>query len=111
MNDQPGPERSLFESERAFRLLVQGVIDYAIYFLDPNGIVASWNAGATRIKGYAADEIIGQHFSVFYPPEDRENGQPARSLETARRLGKFESEAWRIRKDGSRFFASVSTLR
>jgi PAS domain S-box-containing protein len=107
MTKETTPERSLFESERAFRLLVEGVIDYAIYMLDPQGIVSSWNAGARRIKGYEASEILGQHFSVFYPPEDRVLGLPARALETARRTGRFESEGWRIRKDGSRFFASV----
>jgi PAS domain S-box-containing protein len=99
--------RSLFESERAFRLLVQGVTDYAIYLLDPTGLVASWNAGAQRIKGYASSEIVGKHFSVFYPPEDRNAGMPQRALATASRTGKFEAEGWRMRKDGTRFFASV----
>ena len=97
----------MFESERRFRLLVEGVIDYAIYMLDPNGIISNWNAGAKRIKGYDADEVIGQHFEMFYPPEDREAGLPARSLETARKDGKFEAEGWRVRKDGSKFLASV----
>jgi PAS domain S-box-containing protein len=101
------PTRGLFESERRFRLLVEGVVDYAIYMLDPQGIVTNWNAGAGRIKGYAADEVIGRHFGMFYLPEDRENGAPARSLETAREKGKFEAEGWRLRKDGTRFFASV----
>jgi PAS domain S-box-containing protein len=100
-------KRGLFESERRFRLLVEGVIDYAIYMLDPNGIISNWNAGAKRIKGYDADEVIGQHFQMFYPPEDREAGLPARSLETARKDGKFEAEGWRVRKDGSKFLASV----
>ncbi|MDR6663330.1 PAS domain S-box-containing protein, partial [Tardiphaga robiniae] len=100
-------ERNLLESERAFRLLVQGVTDYAIYLLDPNGIVSNWNAGAETIKGYGADEIVGQHFSVFYPPEDREAGLPATALEAARRNKRFEAEGWRMRKDGTRFFASV----
>lgn len=100
-------ERSLFESERAFRLLVQGVTDYAIYLLDPDGLVSNWNSGAERIKGYGADEIIGQHFSRFYPPEDRDAGLPAKALDEARRTGRFEAEGWRVRKDGSRFFASV----
>ena len=70
-------DRDLFESERRFRLLVEGVVDYAIYMLDPDGIIANWNAGAERIKGYPADEIVGQHFSMFYPPEDRAAGLPA----------------------------------
>lgn len=100
-------DRNLLESERAFRLLVQGVTDYAIYLLDPNGIVSNWNAGAETIKGYGADEIVGQHFSVFYPPEDREAGLPATALEAARRNKRFEAEGWRMRKDGTRFFASV----
>jgi PAS domain S-box-containing protein len=97
----------LFDSERRFRLLVEGVIDYAIYMLDPNGIITNWNAGAQRIKGYAAEEIIGQHLSLFYTPEDRDAGTPARSLATALREGKFEAEGWRVRKDGTRFLASV----
>jgi PAS domain S-box-containing protein len=99
--------RGLLESERDFRLLVQGVVDYAIYMLDPTGIVASWNAGAERIKGYSADEIVGRHFSVFYLPADREANKPAQAIETARRTGKFETEGWRLRKDGSKFLASV----
>jgi PAS domain S-box-containing protein len=100
-------DRSHFESERAFRLLVQGVTDYAIYLLDPSGIVSNWNAGAEKIKGYTADEIVGQHFSVFYTPEDREAGLPTVALEAARRNKRFEAEGWRMRKDGTRFFASV----
>jgi PAS domain S-box-containing protein len=102
-----GASKNLFDSERRFRLLVEGVTDYAIYMLDPTGIVTNWNAGAKRIKGYSADEIIGQHFGKFYPPEERVLGMPARSLEIARREGKFEAEGWRLRKDGTRFFASV----
>jgi PAS domain S-box-containing protein len=86
---------------------VQGVTDYAIYLLDPAGVVSNWNAGAERIKGYLADEIVGQHFSRFYPPEDREAGLPQAALEVARRTGRFEAEGWRMRKDGTRFFASV----
>ena len=97
----------MHESERRFRLLVEGVVDYAIYMLDPDGIISNWNAGARRIKGYEADEVVGQHFEIFYPPEDREAGLPARSLETARKNGRFEAEGWRVRKDGSRFLASV----
>lgn len=94
-------------SEERFRQLVQGVIDYAIFMLDPNGIVTNWNAGAARIKGYAAKEIIGRHFSQFYSEEDRRDGVPQRALETARRTGKYEAEGWRIRKDGRKFWASV----
>lgn len=107
MPSKPSQQRSLFESERSFRLLVEGVSDYAIFMLDPTGTVTSWNTGAERIKGYKASEIIGQHFSRFYSPEDRAAGMPDRSLETARRNGKFEAEGWRVRKDGSKFFASV----
>jgi PAS domain S-box-containing protein len=106
-DDRETPTEELFESERRFRLLVEGVVDYAIYMLDTRGIISNWNAGAERIKGYAAHEIIGQHFGIFYTPEDRLAGMPARSLETARREGKFEAEGWRVRKDGTRFLASV----
>jgi PAS domain S-box-containing protein len=90
-----------------FKLLVQSVVDYAIFMLDPKGRVTSWNAGAERIKGYSADEIIGQHFSRFYTEEDRKAGVPKGALETARREGKYEAQGWRVRKDGSRFWASV----
>jgi PAS domain S-box-containing protein len=98
---------ALLESERRFRILVEGVIDYAIYMLDPSGIVVNWNPGAQRLKGYTADEIVGQHFSKFYSKEDRRTGLPARVLETATREGRYEAEGWRIRKDGSRFWALV----
>jgi PAS domain S-box-containing protein len=97
----------LHESERRFRLLVQGVTDYAIFTLDPEGFVTNWNAGAERIKGYAAAEIIGRHFSCFYTEEDRQRGIPQQALATARRTGKFETEGWRVRKSGERFWASV----
>jgi PAS domain S-box-containing protein len=97
----------LVDGDRRFRLLVEGVIDYAITMLDPNGIVTNWNAGAQRIQGYAPDEIVGQHFSIFYTPEERAAGRPAQSLATALREGKYEAEGWRVRKDGTRFFASV----
>jgi PAS domain S-box-containing protein len=90
-----------------YRLLVEAITDYAIYMLDPTGIITSWNPGAQRFKGYAADEIIGQHFSRFYTDEDRATELPARALDTARNEGKFESEGWRVRKDGTRFWAYV----
>ena len=93
--------------DRRYRLLVEAVTDYAIYMLDPGGVVSSWNPGARRFKGYEASEIIGQHFSRFYTDEDRKDGLPARALETARREGKFENEGWRVRKDGTRFWAYV----
>ncbi|TMH60896.1 MAG: PAS domain S-box protein, partial [Betaproteobacteria bacterium] len=95
------------ESEERFHFFVQAVTDYAIYMLDPRGYVTSWNAGAERIKGYAAGEIIGQHFSRFYTEEERKAGVPEDALEKAAREGKYETEAWRVRKDGSRFWASV----
>src|SRR6202158_4720167 len=94
-------------SDGRYRLLIEAVTDYAIYMLDPSGIVTSWNPGAQRFKGYSPAEIIGQHFSRFYSEEDQKAGLPARALETAKREGKFESEGWRIRKDGTRFWASV----
>ncbi len=94
-------------SEEQFRLLVQGVADYAIFMLDLNGFVTNWNAGAARIKGYTAEEIVGHHFSRFYPEEDQQKKVPQTALETARRTGKFEAEGWRVRKDGTRFWANV----
>ena len=100
-------EESLRESEERFRLVVDAVSDYAIFMLDPSGNVASWNRGAERIEGYKANEIVGRHFSCFYPPEDLQNGKPARELERALAEGHYEEEAWRIRKDGSRFWANV----
>jgi PAS domain S-box-containing protein len=100
-------EEVLKRSEEQFRLLVQGVTDYAIYMLDPEGHVSSWNAGAERIKGYLPDEIIGQHFSRFYTQEDRANGLPVTALAVAAKEGRFEKEGWRVRKDGTRFWANV----
>jgi PAS domain S-box-containing protein len=100
-------QETLRRSEERFRLLVQGVTDYAIYMLDPEGHVTNWNTGAQRIKGYLEDEIVGEHFSRFYTEEDREAGLPAAALETARREGRYEKEAWRVRKDGVRFWAGV----
>ena len=97
---------SLTEAGR-YQLLIEAVTDYAIYMLDPSGIVTSWNPGAKRFKGYAAAEIIGQHFSRFYTEEDQKDGLPARALEVAAREGKFENEGWRVRKDGTRFWAYV----
>jgi PAS domain S-box-containing protein len=101
-------DRERRESEAVFRHLVEGVSDYAIFMLDPQGRVATWNRGAERIKGYTAGEIIGKPFSVFYTPQDQEAGVPARALETAEREGRYVAEGWRVRKDGSRFFASVA---
>ena len=100
-------QRHLFESERSFRLLVEGVADYALYMLDPTGLVTSWNIGGQRIKGYSPDEIIGEHFSRFYTDEDRTNGKPLRALRIAEEQGRYEEEGWRVRKDGTFFWASV----
>lgn len=94
-------------SEERFRLLVEGVRDYAIFLLDPAGHVTSWNQGAERIKGYQAEEIMGRHFSTFYQAVDVTAGEPARGLRVAEEEGRFEAEGWRVRKDGSRFWASV----
>ena len=100
-------QRDLFESERSFRLLVEGVADYALYMLDPNGIVTSWNVGGERIKGYSPEEIVGQHFSRFYTETDRASGKPSRALKIAEQQGRYEEEGWRVRKDGTFFWASV----
>ncbi len=100
-------ETALAVSEEQFRMLIQGVRDYAIFLLDPDGHVISWNPGAERIKGYTAREILGSHFSRFYTPEDLAAGKTERELVIARRDGKYEEEGWRVRKDGSQFWASV----
>jgi PAS domain S-box-containing protein len=97
----------LIESERRYRRLVEAVVDYAIFQLDVHGIIATWNVGAERIKGYGPEEIIGRHFSTFYTEEDRAAGVPLSALNTATREGRYEAEGWRVRKDGSRFWASV----
>ena len=107
LTERKAAEQVLHRSEEQFRLLVQGVSDYAIYLLDLEGNITSWNLGAQRIKGYFANEIIGQHFSRFYTDEDRAAGLPQLALETVRNHGRFEKEAWRVRKDGSRFWAHV----
>jgi PAS domain S-box-containing protein len=106
-DEQSRAWQSLRESEQRFRLLVESVRDYAIFMLDVNGNISSWNAGAQRIKGYRASEIIGRHFSIFYPPEARATDWPAHELRVARSEGRYEEEGWRIRSDGTRFWASV----
>ncbi len=100
-------EEALRRSEERFRLLVEGAKDYAIFLLDPQGNIASWNPGAERIKGYKAEEIIGQHFSRFYPQEAIDRGWPAHELKVAKAEGRFEDEGWRLRKDGTQFWANV----
>ena len=107
LTERRAATEALRYSQEQFRLLVQGVTDYAIYLLDPLGRVISWNAGAQRIKGYRADEIVGEHFSKFYTPEDRAAGAPERALKIVLADGRYETEGWRVRKDGSRFWAHV----
>ncbi|WP_431108626.1 hybrid sensor histidine kinase/response regulator [Variovorax paradoxus] len=107
LSERRRQDEMLRMSEERFRLLVEGVKDYAIFMLDPGGHIVSWNLGAQKNKGYEASEIIGQHFSVFYPPEVAAVGWPEEELRNALRDGRFEDEGWRIRKDGSRFWASV----
>ncbi|SEI55637.1 PAS domain-containing sensor histidine kinase [Pseudomonas sp. NFR16] len=100
-------QEALRNSERQFSLLVQGVTDYALYMLDPTGIITTWNAGAERIKGYSPAEVIGQHYSLFFEPVDADAGRPQHALLTARSEGRFEGQGWRLRKDGTRFLAHV----
>jgi PAS domain S-box-containing protein len=100
-------QQTLRETARQFRTLIGGVTDYALFMLDPNGLVVNWNPGAERIKGYSADEIVGQHFSRFYTDRDRAAGLPARALQTAAQEGRYEMEGWRVRKDGSLFWANA----
>jgi len=107
LTERRAHEERVRASEERFRMLVEGVRDYAIFMLDPQGRVVSWNAGAQRIKGYQPEEIIGQHFSVFYPPEALERGWPEYELSVARKDGRFEDEGWRVRKDKSLFWANV----
>jgi PAS domain S-box-containing protein len=95
------------ETERIFRLLIESVRDYAIYVMDPAGLISSWNAGAERLKGYTEDEVIGRHYRMFYPAPEQESDLPDRHLEIAARVGRVEGEGWRIRKDGTRFWARV----
>jgi PAS domain S-box-containing protein len=101
------PAEDVLHSDRVFHLLIDSIRDYAIFLLTPQGEVSSWNPGAERIKGYKASEIIGQHFSKFYPPEDLAADKPARELEEAAKVGRFEDEGWRLRKDGTKFWANV----
>ena len=107
LTERRSVEETLRASEERFRLLVQTVKDYAIFMLNPDGIVASWNDGAAAIKGYTAAEIIGKHFSTFYPQEDIDNAKPEFELRVASKVGRFEDEGWRLRKDGTRLWANV----
>jgi PAS domain S-box-containing protein len=99
--------RAAVDTERGFRILVHSVKDYGIFMLDPDGYIMTWNEGAERIKGYTAEEIIGKHFSTFYPQEDKDWDKPGWELRVAKAEGRIEDEAWRIKKDGSRFWANV----
>jgi PAS domain S-box-containing protein len=107
ISDKKAAQDALYASEQRFRLLVQGVRDYAIYMIAPDGRITNWNTGAEAIKGYTAEEIVGQNFERFYTPEDRARNLPARALAVALSEGKFQGEGWRVRKDGTRFWASV----
>ena len=107
ITERQAAQENLLQSERRYRQLIEAVIDYAIFQLDPTGHVATWNPGAQHIKGYAPEEIIGKHFSAFYTAEDRDAGVPTRALAEATEKGRFEAEGWRVRKDGSKFWASV----
>ncbi|HUS63551.1 MAG TPA: PAS domain S-box protein, partial [Kofleriaceae bacterium] len=107
LTERRAADNLLRQSEERFRLLIEGVRDYALFLLDPGGRVTTWNAGAARLKGYTADEIIGEHFSRFYPPEEVRAGKCDRELDQATREGRVEDEGWRVRKDGTRFWANV----
>ncbi|WP_275547856.1 hybrid sensor histidine kinase/response regulator [Pseudomonas sp. Marseille-Q0931] len=107
LTERKRAETEFLERERQFRLLVQSVTDYAIYMLDASGVITNWNSGAERIKGYTPDEVIGKHYSLFFTEADRERGEPERGLATAAREGRFETQAWRVRKDGRLIWANV----
>src|SRR5207249_4887143 len=106
ITDRKRTEQAILESEKRFHLMVEGVKGYAIFMLDTEGHVATWNAGAERLKGYRADEIIGQHFSRFYPPEVAARGWPEEELRRATAEGRFEDEGWRVRQGGTRVWAN-----
>ena len=107
LTERKAAEQALRQSEQQFSLLVQGVTDYALYMLDPNGVITTWNAGAQRIKGYEPAEVIGKHYSLFFQREDADNKVPQRALETVIREGRYEGQGWRLRKDGTGFLAHV----
>ena len=106
-HDPMSPPADWWNQDSSYRRLVDGILDYGILLLDADGVVRTWNPGAERMKGFCADEIIGQHFSIFYPDDERDAGFPAKELEEARRTGRFEDEGWRVRKDGTQFWANV----
>jgi PAS domain S-box-containing protein len=107
ITERKSAEEALRFSEENLRLMISEVKDYAIFLLDPSGVVTTWNEGAERIKGYTAKEIIGKNFSEFYPPEAVASGQPLQELNIAKTMGRYQEEGWRVRKDGSRFWADV----
>lgn len=107
MSQDAGLQSAEAQQDNLFRLLVESVVDYAIFLLDPDGCIRTWNVGAERIKGYRIEEVVGKHFSIFYTPEDLQRGVPARALQVAAEEGHWETEGWRVRKDGSRFWANV----
>src|SRR6202142_581837 len=108
MARESGLNKDLRQSEERFKLLVDSVRDYAIFLLDPEGHVLTWNAGAEFIKGYAREEILGKHFSIFYLPEAKQSGWPDRELALAEKEGRIQDEGWRVKKDGGTFWASVT---
>lgn len=107
ITEQRAAQEALWRSEERFRLLVQGVTEYAVYMLDPEGLVYTWNSGAERISGYSAEDIIGEPFSTFYTAADRAAGKPAMALETAASEGRLETQAWRVRKDGTLLWGNI----
>ena len=107
LTERRAAEEAVRDSEERIRLLIDSITDHAIFMLDQTGHITTWNTGAQRIKGYTAEEIVGKHFSSFYTPEDQANGKPARALATAESVGRWEEEGWRVRKDGSLFWANV----
>src|SRR5436305_12916030 len=110
ISENVSAEAALPVSQEMLHILLDGIKDYAVYMLDPEGRVASWNVGAARIKGYSTEEILGKHISCFYTAEDREAGMPVRTLQSAIATGRFEGHGLRVRKDGSTFWAHVVIL-